>query len=135
GTYEAQDGRITASLHILSRLTFIAMVDSGEDWYHSEARFSTTPVYQHDKEGFSVTIKRSSNNLGNIINVLEEAAEGIAAALAPGHESYARAVRKCVYQLEERIKPLHGQREEAKKQRNMIIYGKRNPRDDKDPQD
>jgi len=133
GTYTAEAKRIKAELRLRADLKGVGVVDSGTDWYVADVKFFTDPQYESDSEGFSVTAHYSSNVLGEIFARMKAAEEGIEEFLRRGI-SYdnnwreTREVMRCIFSLEDQTKHLYGERREAEKQRNLVVYGRENPR-------
>ena len=132
GTYNAEAGKIKAELKLQTHLTFLGVIDSGTDRYQADFKFYTAPQYVGESEGFSVSTHFSTNVLGEILARMKLAESGIEGLLRGGTSRsgdwvVTRDVMRCIFSLEDQTKHLYEERNKAKIQRNLLIYGEEEP--------
>jgi len=104
GIYKAKSEKINAELNLKIEKSWC-------NWYLADIKFYTDQVYSNDKEGFSVSIHTSSNQLKGIFERLKRSETGIENLLATEVTSQKwdewqgkRNVMKCIFSLEDQTK-------------------------------
>lgn len=136
GAYVAKADSITAELELRADLKGIGgAVSSGDDWYVADVKFFTGIQFIGDTEGFSVTAHYNSNVLGEIFAKMKAAEAGIEEFLRDRFDhnyrwNERREVMRCILSLEDQTKNIYEERYDAKRKRNLHLYGKEDPRED-----